>query len=309
MLKKNDVDVLRDSRKGAPSIFILFIDLKDKHHSKLFCCFEGDDYKYYGFRIENLLQINSDNLQFFTCGGKREVLRLYEMINQNEKYKDVKISYFVDKDFDESIIEKYNKKIYETPCYSIENFYTTVSAFKKILKYEFNIDEPNEDFQICLDLFNARQKEFHDKIKLFNAWIYCQRDLSNSNGTSRLDLTDFKLNKIIPEINLNEIVARYDKEKIEELFPKALKIPNESLELKIAELERLNPQICFRGKFEIDFLYKFIQAMKLEFKKPDGLIKKQRGVKMTDSRQNLISELSQYADTPICLKNYICSFK
>ena len=127
--------------------------------------------------------------------------------------------------------------------------------------------------------------------------------------TSRLDLANFKLNRIIPKINLHEIVAKYDKKRLEELFPKASIIPNATLKLKETKLEKLDSQICFRGKFEMDFLFKFIQAMKEEIKKPKGIIKKQPGVKMANSRQNLISELSQHADTPNCLKDYISSFK
>lgn len=302
------VEKLRDSRKGATVIFTKFTRLKSKYGSSLFCCFEGDDSKYYGSRIENILQSNPDNSHFFNCGGKKEVLKLFEMVNKNEDYKDVKIAYFIDKDFDESIIEIYCNKIYETPCYSIENFYTTISAFKRILKSEFNINESDSEYKVCLKLFIERQTEFHEKTKFFNAWLSCQRDLSNFGEMTRLNLTDFNLNKIISEINLNEIKADYDKEKIESLFPDALVISNDDLNQKITEFEKFNPQIYFRGKFEVDFLYRFIEALKLEFKKHNGLIKKQDGVQINISKKNFISELSQYADTPNCLIKYLSDF-
>lgn len=302
------IEKLRDSRNKATVNFIRFTRLKSKHNSSLFCYFEGHDSKYYGSRIEKIAQFDPDELHFFNCGGKKEVLRFYEMINKNDDYKEVKMAYFVDKDFDNSIIEEYNNEIYETPCYSIENLYTTISVFKRILKYELNINEYNSEYGVCLNLFIERQKEFHEKNMLFNAWIFCQRDVSTSENKPRLDLTKFKLKRIISDINLMEIKAEYDKEKIESFFPDALEISNDALNQKIAELEKLEPQICCRGKFEIDFLHGFIESLNSEFKKSDGLIKNQLGVKISISKKNIISELSQYADTPDCLGHYLSYF-
>lgn len=146
---------------------------------------------------------------------------------------------------------------------------------------------------------------FHEKTKILNAWIFCQRDLSNSGQITRLNLSNLKFNEIVSEISLTEIKANYDKEKIESLFPDALKIQDDILQSKIIELDEFEPQTCFRGKFEIEFLYKFIEALRLEMKKPNGLIKKQRGVQINISKKNLISELSHYADTPSCLTDYL----
>jgi|LGVE01.1.fsa_nt_gb hypothetical protein len=46
----------------------------------------------------------------------------------------------------------------------------------------------------------------------------------------------------------------------------------------------------------------------LRIKKPDGVIKKQSGVKINIRKKNLISELSHYADTPNCLYDYLNPF-
>lgn len=299
------IDKLRESRKGATVMFTKFTRLKDSHKSSLFCCFEGDDSKYYGSRIENILQMDIDKLHFFNCGGKSEVIRFYEMINKNDDYKEVKIAYFVDRDYDRSLSSIYNYNIYETPFYSIENFYTTTSAFKKILKNEFNLNEFDEDYQICLKLFLERQNEFHEKTTLLNAWLWCQRDLYQLGKSSRLNLSNFNLTQVIPKISLTEIIADYDKEKLESIFPEAIIIPDEILDFKIGEINKLNKQEIFRGKFEIDFLFSFIEAIKAEFKNESPIIKKQLGVQINQSKKNLIAEFSQYAFTPDCLKKYL----
>ena len=301
-------DNLRDNRNRAAAIFVHFIALRHKHSSSLFCSFEGDDSKYYGSRIEDKLNYKPDEVHHFTCGGKKEVLRFYQMINKNDDYKDVKVMYFIDRDFDESIIEKFDNNIYETPCYSIENFYTTKDAFKRILKREFMFEEYDEEYNIILDLFIGRQRDFHKKTKLFNAWLSCQRECSNSGQKAILNLSNFNLKKIVTKINLDEVVADYDINKLHSLFTDAIRIEENVLKSKIAELEKFTPQMCFRGKFEIDFLYEFISELKKEMKKPTSSLKKKPGVQINISKKNVISELSHHADTTECLENYLLSF-
>lgn len=300
--------MLKESRKGAAVAFMKFTQLKEKHSSDLFCCFEGDDVKYYGARIENILKKDIDNMHFFNCGGKSEVLKFYDMINKDDHYKNVKIAYFVDKDFDNDLPEKYSTHVYQTPVYSVENYYTVVSSFKKILKYEFNVTEAEQDFKILLDLYTARQNDFHSHTKLINAWLWCQRDLYNPGENSKLKLDQFNLKKIVPVISLFEITSDYDINKLKELFPESKEIPGEILDLKLEEIATINPQERFRGKFEIDFLFEFIESLKSELTKDEPIIKKQSGVKINQSKKNMISEFSQYAYAHESLADYLQLF-
>lgn len=88
----------------------------------------------------------------------------------------------MDRDFD-SLIN--NSLIYETPYYSIENFYTGNEAVSNILRNQFKLDDADEDYQIAMDLFKRRQKEFHASTRYFNAWIMLQRELSSEGIMSR----------------------------------------------------------------------------------------------------------------------------
>lgn len=300
------IDRLKDSRKGATTAFIRFTRLKDKHQTDLFCCFEGDDVKYYGPRIENSLKIDIDHVQFFNCGGKSEVLRFYDMVNKDDYYRNVKFAYFVDRDFDPPLGEPYRSKVYETSVYSIENFYTTLTSFKKILKYEFNYSEDDQDYRLLIYLFKARQEEFHRKTKLFNSWLWCQRDLFNyGESPSRINLNDFNLKKIIPVITIREVIANYNIDEIKKLFPDAFDIPNDVLGKKQTDISTINFQERFRGKFEIDFLFDFIESIKSEFTNQDPIIQKKIGVKINQSKKNIIAEFSQYASTPDSLEKYL----
>ena len=40
--------------------------------------------------------------------------------------------------------------IYQTPCYSVENFYTTIDSFSRIINREFGINSIEDDFAGCV---------------------------------------------------------------------------------------------------------------------------------------------------------------
>ena len=76
--------------------------------------FEGkDDSKYYYSRIRNLFQ---GTIQPIPCGNKESTLRVFEFIQKRPFYNAAKKAFFVDRDFDPSIAEKYDGAIYETSC-------------------------------------------------------------------------------------------------------------------------------------------------------------------------------------------------
>ena len=172
-----DIDKVREKRKNAEVIFTKFIKNRDIFNKKLFCFFEGEDQKYYGIRIEKYTEINEEDIIFYHCGGKEQVLKLYDMLRKD--YANVKKMFFIDKDFDENV-EK--PEIYVTPCYSIENLYVTENAFKKIMHKEFNINPIDDDYKKCLNDFKRRKKEINSEIIFLNAWIYYQKDKIKEKG-------------------------------------------------------------------------------------------------------------------------------
>ena len=298
------VESLRENRRGATVIFTAFTRMKEKYDNNIFCCFEGDDSKYYFARIENWTKYSAENIEVLNCQGKSEVLKFHKMINQREEYSNVKLLYFVDKDFDPINLNEFNN-VYQTPVYSIENFYTTKEAFIRILKCEFNYTNDDEDFSFLIKIFDERQNEFHSKMALFNAWLSCQRDKSSSGLTHRLDLSSFSLNKIVTKITIDEIESNYDKTVLEILFPQAILLTDEEIQNKLDFLSKCEPQETFRGKFEIDFLFLFLESVKIEFKSKNPRVSKKNGFQLNQSKKNMISEFSQYASTKECLIKYL----
>lgn len=301
----NRLQNLRQSRTNGTSLFAKYINLKRMYKSSLFCCYEGEDVKYYSIRLNLHITKQYDRIIPFDCSGKKEVIRFYELVYRNsDDFDKKKVIAFVDHDFDASIKDNY-KYLYETPCYSIENFYTSRDAFLRILESEFGLLPIDKEYLICLDHFINRQKEFHSKIALFNAFIACQRMMEELNLLPRLNLNSFNLNKIISEISVHKITGNYTIQDLYNYFPNSIVIPEDMLYAKLEELNT-DPQKRFRGKYEVEFIYLFLMSLIGEFRDAKStIIQPVKKIKLNLSKKNILSELSQYADTPDCLLNFI----
>ena len=194
-------------------------------------------------------------------------------------------------------------QIYETPCYSIENFYTSSECFSNILKSEFKLTEIDEDFGACISLYTKLQNEFHDAVELLNTWIACQRQ-----NSSKLNISNLSVSKFV-NIGLDRITVKYAIDDLYTRFENSPIISQENLDTKKADLLASHRQKSFRGKFDIEFLFAFLQKLIEESNKDISLyFTKKLAVKFSLSKNNIISTLSQYADTPDCLYSYLKSF-
>ncbi|MBE9200859.1 MULTISPECIES: DUF4435 domain-containing protein [unclassified Nodularia (in: cyanobacteria)] len=296
------VDNLRASRGKAVTVFVEFTRLYKQYESALYCFFEGEDSKYYGIRIKTITKPKKDI--YLNCNGKEGVLGIYRMLSSRNHYANAKTAYFVDKDFDQSIDDMGINRIYETPGYSVENFYTSVQCFSEILKSEFKLTELDENFERCISLYEKLQEEFHNAVELLNAWIACHRDKS-----SRLNISDLSLLRLI-QFDLNQVIAIYTIDDLHNKFPDIPVITQQELDAKKSELKVNTRQKSFRGKFEIEFLFAFLQKLINEANNgnyPYFTLKVKVVLLLT--QRTIISDLSQYADTPDCLHHYLESLR
>jgi hypothetical protein len=210
----------------------------------------------------------------------------------------------VDRDFDQSIYDMGISKIYETPCYSIENFYTSVQCFSEILKNEFKLTESDENFERCISLYTKLQEEFHDAVELLNAWVACHRDKS-----SKLNISDMSVLRFL-HIDLNQSIAIYTINDLYQMFPDMPIISQQELDTKKSELKLNTRQKSFRGKFEIEFLFAVLQKLMSEANQGNyPYFTRKVKVVLSLTKRTIISDLSQYADTPECLYNYLESLR
>lgn len=296
------VDKLRDSRGKAVAVFVEFTRLYKRYESALYCFFEGEDSRYYGIRIKNTVRPEKDI--YLSCSGKEGVLGIYRMLSSRKHYANVRTAYFVDRDFDKSIHETGMSAIYETPCYSVENFYTSIQCFSEILRHEFRLTESDENFERCISLYTKLQEEFHSAVELLNAWIACHRDKFNKVNVSELNIL-----RLI-HIDLTQVFAIYTVDDLRKTFPDVPTISQQDLDAKKSELAANTWQKSFRGKFEIEFLFAFLQKL---FKEANQgtypYFTRKVKVVLSLTKKAIISDLSQYADTPDCLYRYLDSLR
>ncbi len=294
------LEELRKSRNKAQVAYQAFILSVSKMPECLFCFFEGKDNGYYIPRIK----MHTNKYYPIPCGGREKVLDVYRLISNHREYDSYKKAFFVDRDFNKPLG---NIDVYETPCYSIENFYVSSSVFKEILVNEFHLSEVNDQdfFETCLNLFLSRQIEFHNATILLNSWYACLIDIKNVTGQETGVALNDKLPKHFIEFTLESIVEKYDFNKIRQEFPAALPVSEDILAEKLKEFMCCEQHKIFRGKYELGFLIKFIELLLKDANSKSEKIKFAFGDAANLNNEQALKIFSAYAETPECLVSYL----
>ncbi|WP_455789292.1 DUF4435 domain-containing protein [Clostridium butyricum] len=308
------LDYMDESTGEIEDIFQEFVETRrNEKDSIVYGFFEGnDDYSYYGFRIK---KYSDKEILEYECNGKENVLNLYSMIKSNTKaFDENELLFFVDKDFEINNIK--SKDIYVTPVYSIENFYMTDSAFNEFLKGELHINNYSKgnkkiDYDKVTKYYKGERSKFIKKVGLLNIWYSLQKNKSKGLEEGiEPDLS--KLKSVYGKYLRNDIInGQITIERLKELTNRYIDVTE--FEIKGEEIRLCsNPLVNFRGKYFEEFLYKtlnfIIEDANKPINKPDKpklLFSEKRKVNLPIGKDNLISLLSQYADTPNCLDEYL----
>lgn len=311
MQSSNLLEKLKNAVNTEHVVYTKFVNAYSKKDiDTLYCFFEGhEDKRYYGVRINFKTQ---KDFKDFTCDGKSNVIKIQKLIKSKIEYSDAKTLYFIDKDYSS---DKISENIYATPCYSIENLYSTEYTLKEVLKNEFNISEEDEDFTNILKLYNSLQSQYHEQLLFFNSWLSCQHDIRKlQNITTHLNIDDTVKTYFDSILNnnidlrenifcdLNNIV------KLEELFKNSPKISDDLLKAKIELFSSVSfdKGCSFRGKFELKLLVAFLQKIKEEAGKKSSIVFKNKyKCTLVFNLESIISTLTQYSYTPECLNSFL----
>ncbi len=296
-----DIDEVRKKRINAESIFTKFIKNRDFFNKKIFCFFEGEDQKYYGIRIEKYVEISQEDAIFYSCGGKKQVLKLYEMLKEN--YSDVKKMFFIDRDFDE--VDN-SDEIYTTPGYSIENLYVSEKTFKNILHKEFGLNVIDDDFKKCLQDFRSRKREFNSEIIILNAWLYYQKDKMKEEGAVNISYQNLKINRFF-DIKIDNFTIK--KKMTKELLKEEYKESYDVDELNLLKYKnKLVDEKLLRGKYQIEFLKLILNDLIDKNKKRLYFENHIESVNFNPNI-NFLGSFSVYADTPKSLIEFLLNYK
>jgi hypothetical protein len=298
------LEQLRQSRDKAQVAFQEFALSTRKYPDHLFCFFEGKDNPYYVPRIKRF----TSNYQPVKCGNRDSVLKIHTMISNRPEYSGYKKAFFIDRDFNKPYSQS-NPPIFETPCYSVENLYVTDVVFKEILINEFHLSEfsDNDVVEICISLYRERQNEFHDAVCLLNSWYACLIEIRNSTGKTAGVSLDEKLPKGYIDITLQSVICKYDLDTIKSTFPDATEIEESMLKGKLIEFANCDRVSVFRGKYEMQFLIKFIQLLLQDSNTSKSIIKSRINYAFGDnlSNQQALNIFEGYAETPESLTAYL----
>lgn len=289
---------MRRERGTYQAVYVQLANYRKFFSSHAFCFYEGEDGKYYNMRIENVF---ANNYITFTVGNKKEVLKLLNKIKSTELYDNVCMMFFVDRDYDLSLAGT-DECLYETPCYSIENLYVQKECFQRILQSEFGIDILSEDYNKCVCDFEQREEEFNTEIMEFNALAYLRRKKTDSN--SECSFKSVKTSHLVL-VTLNQVskASRYDKT-ISEIKEKIDFTEQEFLDAKNQLIKQGEFSLNFRGKNQLDFFVSFINELKNQNGKTQYFSEKYNNIHINITA-NRLSELSQYAVTPISLNKFL----
>ena len=299
------IEQLRASKDKVQVAFQEFALSTGKNPNHLFCFFEGKDNPYYVPRIKHFTAL----YQPIKCGNKDSVLKIHTLISKHSEYSNYKKAFFIDRDFNEPL-EQSNPPIFETPCYSVENFYVSVDVFKEILVNEFHLSEFSDSnlMDMCISLYQKRQNEFHDAACLFNAWYACLIEIRQSTGQTTGVNLDEKLPKGYIDLTLQSVTCNYDLEIIKSTFPDATEIEETMLNNKLIEFGNCEKRKVFRGKYEMQFLIKFIQLLLQDSNSTKkSVVTSKINYAFGDnlSNQQAINIFEGYAETPESLIEYL----
>ncbi|QXP54140.1 DUF4435 domain-containing protein [Cellulophaga sp. HaHa_2_1] len=292
----NPKELLKRSQNSPTVAFHKFVLLHRKNKSDLFCFYEGKDAQYYYPRIKDRY---GDKHHPIICGNKKSVVKVFEKVQS--KYKTIKTAFFIDSDYDNKI---YEDKIYNTPCYSIENLYCSESVLARILKNEFLLSEIDNEYKTIIELFNKNQKDYHNATKLFNMWYATAKNKAKAKNT----ITNVSLNDKFPKdfvsLKIGTITSNYELKNIKEKYPDALEVSEEEIKEYELNVDNKKPfHQIFRGKYEIEFILTFLKFLIEDANKHKNILKNKTTLNI--EKAQILSQLSQYSETPKCLIEYI----
>jgi hypothetical protein len=305
------VDLLAAAGQSYSVKFMEVTRAYSKSPNLIVCIFEGEDEKYFSCRLS--MEFGDNGWEGINSGGRSAVLELHNLLSTHRTYNKYRFVGFIDRDYDEPAINPDPERIYLTPCYSVENFYASSICLSNILSAEFKTSEINErraEYKLCMQFFKARFEEVCTNLLEFNSWAK-SRAIQEKNGIKpiKLFLNDATIDKLM-DLNLTSSALVYDPDNITSVFKKADVTLLCSLSVTEAR-DSFSPESrlsMFRGKQQLEAFKLFLSALKADYLSGGAIVFNRKGKLKTDLASkdaDLLSELSQYAETPDCLRAFL----
>lgn len=271
-----------------------------KTENCIICFFEGvHDPDYYFSHINSIC----GSYLGVTCHNKKNVLKMYETIHATDKEK-YRLAYFVDRDFDDLLN---NPDIFETTCYSIENYYCLESAFANYLTLYFKLRPDSEEYQRAMNFYREEYNSLHGTIDEFNYYYAALRRLERAHPGSCNVTGGDSFPKNLATISVRSYTKNYSLESLNVSYGTTVTIEQVEAEKAILSADKTSR---FRGKYEIEHLEKLLEYIIKEAKgnyhnpKDTRILRKDTGMQCIQAGRHMLI-LSSMAVVTEELRQYL----
>jgi hypothetical protein len=295
-----NLDKMRASRSNPQVALISYTTVRGKNPEKLICVFEGyEDLPYYETifnRVGNTTAFSS-----IIAKGKDQVLSLRTILKSNH-YKDDKVRFFIDHDFDGLKGNAAGEDIYITEGYYIENHLADANILSSLLNSEFKCCAVGDDSAVHTinELFDNFLSAFFEIMRPANQAIYYARthDVKLKNIEDRIG--EYFL------LTLEGITATHSDQFDLIGWPDGIDRNISSVE---TDFSRLDPHMQWRGKFIFELFVKFLHQLKSDrTSDTPKLFEKKAGVKF-DPNGDIIRVLASLSTIPPSLTSFVKTFQ
>ena len=175
---------------------------------------------------------------------------------------------------------------------------------------EFGINSIDPDYSKCVADYCNRQREFHIHTSFLNVWLSCQREEEEIKKQKAVVLRDFKVAQLFSEISIAKVESKQaiDENLLMAIFPNAYNIESSKIDTTSTAWADQKAQQIYRGKFEMEFLRKILESIVAANKAHTYFSDVYNCVHLNPG-SNMLSSLSAYADTPLCLISFLKAHK
>ena len=150
--------------------------------------------------------------------------------------------------------------------------------------------------------FTELQEQFNKIMLEFNALVLLRNKKSLGNG--KVSLSSVKTTNLVV-VDIDKITKHSKYEQVITDLKEKLDVSDEEIANSISELKACGEyNFLFRGKNQLDFFVNFINKLK-QLHKNNEFFNKIRACVSINITSNRLSELSQYAEFPVCLKEFL----
>lgn len=298
---------LRNSRQSSATAYKEFLNRQEPVSLHIFV--EGNDDSSFYRNFFTPYQGKFNTQKFYDCGGKHQVYETRNKIMTREDppawSNSMVILYFVDKDLSDLLQEDYpiGADIFVTDYYSIENYLVSEEMLEIIWEDFFNFYGENKpEFSPFRKKFQKELQCFYDHIRPVMMWI-----IHHKKNCASLSFSRIRLHELF-EVNESLELRRKIEGDVQSLIAKLDKSCNLTTTTQCFEEEKdiileLNPKTYIRGKFEVWFFVKFLEAlveiirkMKIEIGFSQGLLTEKVIVKTLGPRLKIPKSISKFLE-------------